>query len=144
MFQGGIQLGYDKNGGVQGNMSKSIKSIVLGTAVGGIMCMLCLFVFAIFFVSAKVIPQTMIQPLILVSCALGAFIGGYITVRILRVQGLLFGILSGMLLFVIVCLVSVIAIREPFSTFALVKGVLMMLAGAIGGIIGVNKRSKRK
>lgn len=137
-------MGYDKNGGAQSTMSKSVKSIVLGTAVGGILCMLCLLVFAAFFVGAKVIPQAMIQPLILASCALGAFMGGFVTVRILRAQGLMFGILSGLLLFAIVCLVSVIAIREPFSTFAFVKGILMMLAGAIGGIVAVNKRSKRK
>ena len=136
-------LSYDKNGETQG-IGRSVKSIVLGTAIGGVVCILCLVLFALLFVISKRIPQTMIQPLILVACAVGAFIGGYITVRIIRTKGLLFGILSGLLLFAIVCLVSVIAIRTPFSTYALIKGIIMMLMGAIGGIIGVNKRSKRK
>ena len=106
-------MSYDKNSDTQG-IGRSMKSIILGTAIGGIVCMLCLVLFAILFVISKGIPQTMVQPLILVACAVGAFIGGYITVRILRTKGLLFGILSGLLLFVIVCLVSVIAIRTPF------------------------------
>ena len=41
-------------------------------------------------------------------------------------------------------LVSVAAIQEPLTQQSLLRGLLMVIAGAIGGVIGVNKKSKRR
>ena len=51
---------------------------------------------------------------------------------------------DGVAAFTVVFVVGVIAVNEPLSFEALVKGLLMTLCGAVGGIIGVNKRRKRK
>lgn len=122
----------------------ALRSVVLGTAAGALMCIVCFIIFALLFVFAKTIPLTMIQPLVMLACALGAFVGGYVTIRLFRMQGMLFGILSGLLLFVLVWIVSAIAIREPLTLQALIKALLMILMGAVGGILGVNKKSHRR
>ena len=90
---------------------------------------------------AKSIPYQMIQQIILVICGLGALISGYLCVRILRKNGLLFGFWR-LCCFLLMLLVSAVAIQEPFTAI-LIAG-LLMVAGAIGGVIGVNKKSKRR
>lgn len=135
---------YEKAGRVENQSMAVIKSVVFGLVAGAIVSIVCLLAFALFCSASKTIPQKLIQPFILVACALGSFIGGYVTVRLTRAQGMLYGMLSGLLLFGMISMVSVMAIQEAFTMLAVIKGILMVLMGAIGGIMGVNKRAKRK
>ena len=56
----------------------------------------------------------------------------------------MFGFLAALLLVLLMLLVSVAAIQEPLTQQSLLRGLLMVIAGAIGGVIGVNKKSKRR
>lgn len=106
--------------------------------------MIGLIACALVFMGAKSIPYQMIQQIVLVICGLGALLSGYLCVRISRKNGLLFGFLAALLLFLLMLLVSVAAIQEPLTQQSLLRGLLMVIAGAIGGVIGVNKKSKRR
>ena len=74
------------------------------------------------------------------SAAIGSFIGSYIAVRISKINGMLYGMACGFVLFVILFIGSLIIAREPLTMMVAIKAILLILVGAIGGIIGVNKK----
>lgn len=135
---------YDKSSRAENPMMDALKAIVLGACFGAVFCMIGLIACALVFMGAKSIPYQMIQQIVLVICGLGALLSGYLCVRISRKNGLLFGFLAALLLFLLMLLVSVAAIQEPLTQQSLLRGLLMVIAGAIGGVIGVNKKSKRR
>lgn len=122
----------------------ALKAVVIGASAGALLLVLFLLVISGILVAAKSLPQNLLSPIVLVACGLSSFFAGYVCVRIARMRGMLYGILTGLLLFTVVFVEGVIAVNEPLSFEALVKGLLMTLCGAVGGIIGVNKRRKRK
>ena len=131
---------YDKSSRAENPMMDALKAIVLGACFGAVFCMIGLIACALVFMGAKSIPYQMIQQIVF----RGALLSGYLCVRISRKNGLLFGFLAALLLFLLMLLVSVAAIQEPLTQQSLLRGLLMVIAGAIGGVIGVNKKSKRR
>lgn len=128
----------------ENKLMRALRAIVIGASAGAILLCLLFMLLSGILVAAKTLPQNLLSPLVLFACGLSSFFAGYVCIRIARMRGMLYGILSGLLLFAVVFAVGIIAINEPISFEALVKGLLMSLCGAIGGIIGVNKRKKRK
>lgn len=86
---------------------------------------------------------SLLDTLMIVTLAAGAFFGGYVSARILRENGLLWGLLSGGSMFLLVLLCGVILSGAEFSWLLPVKLSAMLLTGALGGIIGVNQQVKR-
>lgn len=125
-------------------MLNGLRAIVFGTLFGVVLCVLCLLIASFAFVKAKTLPLNLIQIFILIICAFGAFWGGYITVRISKIRGMFYGMLSGLLLFAIQFVAGMIVTHDAITFYTLVKLFLMLLLGAIGGIVGVNKKSRRK
>ena len=135
---------YDKSSCAGNPITAALKAIVLGACSGAVFCMIGLIVCALVFMGAKSIPYQIIQQIVLAICGLGALLSGYLCVRISRKNGLLFGFLAALLLFLLMLLVSAAAIQEPFTQQSVLRGLVMVIAGAIGGVIGVNKKSKRR
>jgi putative membrane protein (TIGR04086 family) len=114
--------------------------VLSGFAVSSVF--LCIFAFV--FVGLKTIPQEAVSLFSLISAGLGAFSGGYVAVKFTKEKGMFFGMLVGFSLFFALLLISVSVVSEPFTLESLVKLFLMLLFGAIGGIVGVNKKSRYK
>ena len=121
---------------------RGVKAIVVGDIIGTLICIALTVIASFLFVKSKHIPQAMLTPLTIAIAAIGAFIGSYVTVRISKINGMLYGMASGFILFVILFISSLIIAREPLTMMTAIKAILLVLVGAIGGIIGVNKRSK--
>lgn len=123
---------------------KAIKIVLLSTFIGAVVCVMFLSAVSCAFVKMARLPMQAIGILAIISCALGSISSGYMCGRILRENGLLFGMLCGVVLFVAVLLSDVIIFREAISLLALVKCIFMMLMGSIGSIFGVNKKDHVK
>lgn len=133
---------YNQTSNSSDGFIEAFKAMVLGTLIGSVFCVLFLCLFAFIFVTVKTIPQSMIQGLALLCAAIGAFVSGYVTIRIYRSKGLIYGTSSGILLFLIITIVGFIISRDKFSYITLLKFAIMALSGAIGGVLGVNRRYK--
>ena len=59
----------------------SLKAILFGFCAGAIVCTVCLLLFAFIFTQAKLLPLSMIRPLVLIACLFGSFIGGFCAAR---------------------------------------------------------------
>lgn len=137
---------YDnKSTGKDSDLVSSIKAIVIGTSVGALACIAFLFLFSFIIVRTNSLPGSLIEGMVIAICAIGAFLAGYVAVRIYKSKGMLYGMAAGLLLFLIILLCSSIILKGGTITMmAFIKGILMVLLGAIGGIFGVNKRKRRK
>lgn len=124
------------------NYKNSIKAVIWGLLAGSIVCTAFLFLFSLVFLKIKSVPFSMVNTLATICAAFGAFVSGYITVRIYRKNGFLYGATAGFVLFLILTVIGFIVSRDKFTYLTLVKFIVLTLMGAIGGVFGVNKRSR--
>lgn len=127
----------------ENNLSKAAKAILLGTIMGTFFSILILVISSLLFVKSQNIPASVITPLTMFIIALGAFMSGYVSARVLKNNGLFCGIIAGFLMFSVVFIAGLMVSGGEISTLVLVKLTLMLLMGSIGGIAGVNKKTKR-
>lgn len=82
---------------------------------------------------------------VIVISALSAFFAGIIIGRIARKNGLILGSITGLLLYFLIFIVSVFCGEfQLFTVSAVIRLTVMILAGALGGLLSVNKRSRTK
>ncbi len=131
---------YDKSMKMDDAINKRIKGLFIGTLFGTFISIILLILFSMVFIKMKSIPSLAIEPISMVICAISAFLSAYASARIIRENGMVYGIISGFVMFMLMFFSWMIFNREAITTLILVKITLMLLMGAIGGIIGVNKR----
>lgn len=124
------------------NYKNSLKSIIWGLLAGAAVCTIFLFLFAFIFVKIKSVPFSMVNTLAIICASLGGFSAGYITVRIHKKNGLLYGAAAGFALFSIITVVGFMVSRDKFTYLTLIRLLALTLMGAVGGVLAVNKRSK--
>ncbi len=83
------------------------------------------------------------SPIASVCAGFGTFIGAYFAARKNGVKGLINGLLVAAVIFVIVTIVSAF-LNDQMTIMSLIHLAVIVLSGCIGGIMGVNKREKRK
>lgn len=135
---------YEKTGEAENKWTASLKAILFGFCAGAIVCTVCLLIFAFLFTQAKLLPLSMIRPLVLVACLFASFVGGFCAARKRKMQGMFYGLITALVLFGVLALISAVKTAQPFTFYALVACFSMLLLGAIGGILGVNKKNRRK
>lgn len=123
---------------------KVLRPIIFGSVSGALICAILLAVCALGFVSSKHLPQGMIQWLVLAILGVSAFFSGYIASKISRERGLIFGTLAALVLFLLFFLCGLIVANESLTISVLLRLIIMMIIGAIGGIAGVNKKYRIK
>ena len=133
---------YDKTIKADNALRKTVKGILIGTFISILFSIILLILFSLSFIKMKNIPSMAIMPMVMLICALSAFVSGYFSVRVIKENGMVNGIIAGLVMFIFMFFSWLIFNREPFTTIILVKVTLMLLMGAIGGIVGVNKRNR--
>lgn len=117
---------------------KMAKGSVLGACGGIVFSSLLIFIMAAI-LSIGHIPSMVIEPMALVSLALGGIFGGFLAGKAVKEKGFLCGMISGILFFLVVwCCGGVFGIGD-FGMKALLKSAILIFAGILGGIIGVNR-----
>ena len=79
-----------------------------------------------------------------VSVAAGILVSSFLTAKKIGKKGFLTGITVGLIVFALVTIVSLIIDDSSFTVNTLFHLIIYVLAGAIGGILGVNKTSNTK
>ncbi len=119
-----------------------IKALIFGIIAGcGVMMLLMCITSAGLLISGT-LPHDALKWIVIVLCVISAFFSGYVTSRITKVNGLMWGALSGVIMFIIVLLSGLICGDGNFTYITLVKLFALALSGALGGIKGVNKKEK--
>ena len=104
-------------------------------------------IFTAFFTAVMVkmerVAYNAVMPFGLGALCIGTFGGGYITARINKSMGMAVGAVCGVGVFLIVLAVGAI-LGSELDIVTLVRAGTAVISGALGGVLGVNKRKKRK
>ena len=124
---------------LSGGAAIYIKGAIIGVAVT--LLFMCLFAAILLFSG---IDRGYSVPFATVSLALGSFAAAYIVSRKSERRGYLIGTLIGLVTFAIVTVISLIINKNGLTMNTLFHFIIIVLASAIGGILGVNKGKSRK
>jgi putative membrane protein (TIGR04086 family) len=118
----------------------NIKIIAKGSLVSIIITIVALMIFAII-LSSTGVPETAIPTVIIIITAVSILIGSSLSMTKIKKNGIVNGALIGLIYIVFIYLLSSIVERDfSMSIYSIIMIVGSILAGAIGGIIGINKR----
>ena len=118
----------------------NIKIIAKGSLVSIIITIVALMIFAII-LSSTGVPETAIPTVIIIITAVSILIGSSLSMTKIKKNGIVNGALIGLIYIVFIYLLSSIVERNfSMSLYSIIMIVGSILAGAIGGIIGINKR----
>lgn len=101
-----------------------------------------LMLFALIMIMRDV-PTMLLGPMSVAAIILGCISGGFVLGRFMRAGGLMHGLLMGGLMYALIFILS-LSMGEPVGLAALFKCIIALLSGAIGGIMGVNMRQRRR
>ncbi len=124
-------------------VGKWIMPVLLGTVVSLLGTAVVLMLFALL-LTLQDIPQGAIVPLAIGAMGIGGFLGGYISARICGQRGLLCGFLTGFVDYIILTGISLLALHFSLDASHAVRLVVVLAACCTGGVLGVNRRGRRK
>ncbi len=119
-----------------------LRPLGVGLGIGVIVCAVILLIAAAI-MTTGILPASAVTPIALAAAAIGAFVGGFVAARLSRERGLLYGAGVGLLLFLLITVVGIAASQELRGTMMLLKAALTIGFGALGGVLGVNVKTKR-
>lgn len=122
--------------------NSAVKEILKGGATGCIaFAIMCLGLCAVLLKAG--ISRDMYLPLLMITSAVSGLIGGFISVRKKRENGLINGLISSVIPSIMI-LVSMSVAYKSFSVFELIVLACCLFGGGLGGIAAVNIKKKRK
>lgn len=121
---------------------KTLRPIIMGTAVGVLCCLIVLLIFALLMASFD-IPQAAVMPMAVFAAVIGAFFGGLICARVSGSHGLAYGAACGALMYLLNVIAGFSLSSDIQGWYALIKLVAILLSSSLGGVYGVNMRRRR-
>ena len=125
------------------SFSVLIKGVVIGTLASLTATLLLVLLCVVIVVKMQTVPYGAIAPMVMTAAAIGAFLGGYCGGRISRQNGLPVGSVIGLLLFLCMLAAGLLS-GGMLGTATLLRFLLPVTAGSLGGIAAVNKRRRRR
>ncbi len=116
-----------------------LRPLLIGLAVG-IIAGVAMLLLAAALVKSVDVPRAAITPLAVGAASVGAFFGGLAAALAARRRGLVFGALCGVLLFLLILAAGIFRLGGVGGGYALIKLAALTVAGAVGGVLGVNRR----
>lgn len=117
---------------------KNITRIVKGSITAILLTLLLLLIFAILLTYTS-LQENIIKPVIIVISGISILLGSSISTLKIKKNGILNGSLVGLVYIVTIYLISsIIGTGFALNLYSIIMIVISILAGMIGGIIGVN------
>lgn len=89
------------------------------------------------------VPEGVVSAVTAAALCIGAYVGGYVGARRNRKNGLIMGLACGGLIFAVLFIFSIIFAKSSEGLSGGAKLFMVLLCGAVGGIIGVNSKHTR-
>jgi putative membrane protein (TIGR04086 family) len=115
------------------------KPLIIGTFCGVLSCAVLIFLTTFIITKSGNMPDAITAPLMIVLTGIGTFIGGYASGKTSREKGMVYGMVCGFIMFVLFFLGGFATTRNSVTLLTVIRLFTMLLAGAVGGITGVNK-----
>ena len=119
------------------DIRKKLIQFCIGAAAGIITAAVSALIFS-FIMTLSIIPDSMTAIAAIISTILAAFVCGFTTVKLTGSGGLVYGALSGLLLFAVHSAISLIFSSPCVLTDFLIALLIDTAVSAVGGVIAVN------
>lgn len=123
---------------------KWVKALILSTAVTVGASLVLLSVVAFFVCRSGSLPRGSLVLVTTVAACGAVFLGGFFSSLSVREKGLLLGLGAGAVFLVCAGLISMGVFQAVLSPGSAGKAAAILLSGAIGGVLGANRKSKVK
>lgn len=126
-----------------GFFEETLRPALLGGlfSVAIIILIICLMALLM---SLGVIPLKLSPLVASISTAIGGFFGGIFAAKKSRKNGFLVGALTGICVFILFSIFSLIVYKEAPSSATFIRAIIFLTSGLLGGVIGVGSDDKRK
>lgn len=115
------------------------KVILIGTLTGVAVSVGAMALFALLMLLFK-IDRIYASLFATLSISAGAFVSAYIVGKKVKLKGLLSGFITGFTYFIVIMLISLFLDGADFTSNTAFHFVIIILSGAIGGIVGANHK----
>ncbi|NLZ46303.1 MAG: TIGR04086 family membrane protein [Clostridiales bacterium] len=115
---------------------------LLAVLIGFLAIMGCLFIFSII-ISKIDAPSILVTVMSTIALGIGAYSGGFVCAKKRRKNGMFMGLVTGAIIFFLIFILSVIVVRTAINFTFATKLILAIVCGAIGGVVGVNSKSRK-
>ncbi len=129
-----------RNNSNDGNM---LIPLAIGFAVSVAICFIFMLIFALF-LSKRDSNETLALVLSFISQTLGALVGGFVSAKLNRQNGLIVGLANGGILFLVYTILSMVISGASLTLLTLIRLLLLEISSMLGGILGVNINKKPK
>ncbi len=119
-----------------------VKAVVFGSVCGLLVTVILLCIFSAVIMTSGLLPSEITNYITVGIVSLGAFAGGVITSRITKSAGLIVGLITGFFIFMLITVIGVIKSDDSFTVLTLIRLISLIIAGGIGGILGLRKKER--
>lgn len=123
---------------------KKLKAILIGTTVSSVVCAILLALTAFILGKSGLLPKGVIPVITTAIGGVAVFSGALAASVYARENGILLGLANGFIYALIIATVSVLVLNNNFNLASVGKLATLLLSGAIGGILGVNRKNTVK
>ena len=120
-----------------------VRPVLIGVAVGVIVCILLLLMMAAV-VQTVDVPRRATMPLAVIAAAAGAFAAGLTASAVTGRRGLPVGAVCGLTLFLLILIAGFVRYSGVSGGYALIKLAALLVSGSVGGLLGMGLRRKRR
>ena len=121
-----------------------IKAVLFGTVCGLLVTVILVCILSAIVMTSGLLPTELTNYITLALLALGAFSGGFITSRITKSAGLVVGLITGLAIFILITATGLTRSDDPVSLLTLTRLVALLVAGGVGGIVGLKRKEKKE
>lgn len=119
-----------------------IKSIVIGILCSVMLTMILTCAFGMMLKMMPSIPYGIIDYVMVGIEGFSVLIGAYIACVIAKAKGLIIGAGCGIITLLIVFACGLSIAKNNIGLLSIIRGVIMIICGIIGGVAGVNRKEK--
>lgn len=113
-------------------------------AVCGVLAGMLLFSIAAAILCKVDVPAPMLTLFATIAASLSVLPASFVFAILYGERGLIYGMLTGALFFMAVVAAALLKGQTTFTTLSAIKGVAMVVSGAIGGSLGISARENRR
>lgn len=121
---------------------KKIKAMLLSAGIMTGVSVALLAAIALIFEKTSSLPRGMIPTMTTLIGCISVFIASLLSSMYAREKGIIQGVFSGLICILCIALISVLVFHNDFNMASAGKAAAILLSGSIGGILGVNRKSK--
>lgn len=123
---------------------KWVRALILSAAVTAGASLLLLSAIAFFVCRSGSLPRNTLTLITTLAACTSVFLGGFFSSLSRREKGLLLGLGAGAVFLACAVLVSVLVFQVELGLSCAGKAAAVLLSGAIGGILGANRKQKMR